>query len=180
MKTKKTPDRPRVLIFTGPGKGKTTAALGMALRASGHGLRTLVIQFIKSDASTGELAAAKSLPHFEIEQHGLGFLPSAKSPKFPTHRAAAARGLERARAALASGKYGLLILDEICNAVAHGVLEEEPVCALVASAPASCVLVLTGRGATERLRALADTVTEMTCVKHGMEAGWSAQKGVEF
>jgi cob(I)alamin adenosyltransferase len=172
-------NRARVLVFTGPGKGKTTAALGMALRTCGHGMRVLVIQFVKSDASTGEIQAAALLPLLKIEQYGLGFLPPPSSPEFAAHRAAAERGLERARKAVASEQYALIVLDEICAAVRHSLLPEEAVCALVASAPASCVLALTGRDASEKLQALADTVTEMRCVKHGLQAGRPAQKGVE-
>jgi cob(I)alamin adenosyltransferase len=173
-------NRARVLLFTGRGKGKTTAALGMALRACGHGLPTLVIQFVKGDASVGEIKAATHLPSLEIEQYGCGFLPAPSSPKFAAHRAAAKRALGRAREALASERYALVILDEICYAVHRGLLAEEAVCALVESAPASCILALTGRGASRKLQALADTVTEMRCVKHGLQSGRRAQKGVEL
>ena len=117
--------RARVLLFTGRGKGKTTAALGMALRACGHGLRTLVIQFIKADASIGEIQAARHLPSLEIEQYGCGFLPASSSPKFAAHREAAERALRRAREALHSGRYALVILDEVCYAVHRRLLAEE-------------------------------------------------------
>jgi len=173
-------NRARVLLFTGAGKGKTTAALGMALRACGHGLPTLVIQFVKGRASVGEVKAARHLPSLAIEQYGRGFVPTASSPKFAAHRAAAERALARAREALASERYALIILDEVCYAVYRGLLCEEAVCALVKSAPASCILTLTGRGASRKLKALADTVTEMRCVKHGMQSGRRAQKGVEL
>jgi len=172
-------NRARVLLFTGRGKGKTTAALGMALRACGHGLPTLVIQFMKADASVGEVKAAQHLPLLEIEQYGCGFLPASSSPKFAAHRKAAERALNRAHEALASRRYALVILDEICYAVHRRLLAEEAVCTLVKSAPAACILALTGRGASRKLRALADTVTEMRCIKHGLHAGWAAQKGVE-
>ena len=91
--------RARVLLFTGRGKGKTTAALGMALRACGHGLPTLVIQFVKADDTVGEIKAARHLPSLEIEQYGCGFLPAASSPKFAAHREAAERALRRFRPA---------------------------------------------------------------------------------
>jgi cob(I)alamin adenosyltransferase len=172
-------NRARVLLFTGRGKGKTTAALGMALRACGHGLPTLVIQFMKADASVGEIKAAPHLPSLKIEQYGCGFLPRSSSPRFAAHREAAERALSRAHEALASRRYALVILDEICYAVHRRLLAEEAVCALVKSAPASCVLALTGRGASRKLQALADTVTEMRCIKHALHAGRAAQKGVE-
>src|SRR5512135_2669195 len=95
----------RILIFTGDGKGKTTTALGMAFRASGHGLRTSVIQFIKSDASVGEIVAAAAMATIEIRQVGLGFLPSADDPLFARHRAAAQAGLREAAEVLASGQF---------------------------------------------------------------------------
>lgn len=170
----------RVLLFTGDGKGKTTAALGMALRAAGHGLRTLILQFVKHDAKTGEIAALRQLPLVEIEQHGLGFLPPADSQAFSRHQEAAREGLHRAAQSLKSGRYALVILDEVCFAVARGVLTEQEVVQVVKAAPAGVVVVLTGRGASDGLAALADTVTEMRCIKHGLHSGWGAQEGVEL
>ncbi|MFA5863572.1 MAG: cob(I)yrinic acid a,c-diamide adenosyltransferase [Phycisphaerae bacterium] len=170
---------PRILIFTGDGKGKTTAALGMALRAAGHGMHIYVIQFIKN-ALTGEILAVKNIPNIEISQTGLGFLPSAEDERFTAHRQGAQAGLDQAAGAIESGNYSLIILDEICLAVSRGLLEEGEVIELLQKVlPDSCV-VLTGRGATENLIALADTVTEMRCLKHGLELGFSAQKGVEL
>ena len=196
----------RILIFTGDGKGKTTAALGMAFRAAGHGLRSCVIQFVKADDTVGEVAAAAGAGLIEIHQTGRGFLPPAGDPRWETHRAAAQNGLRMAAEAVDSGRYRLVVLDEICFAVARGLIDEGQVRDLVAqahsrqvlpsppaplpqagegssklvaqSSPETC-LVLTGRGATPGLVALADTVTEMRCVKHGFQAGWPAQEGVE-
>lgn len=171
---------PRVLIFSGDGKGKTTAALGMVLRAAGHGLPTLVVSFIKAD-DTGELAAVRHLPGVAMRQVGLGFVPRRDdSPKMAEHRAAAVAGLDAAAADIASGRFRLVVLDEVCTAVARGLFDEEAVLAALHSAPADTVLVLTGRGATAGLIAFADTVTEMRCVKHGYETGFPAQLGVEF
>ena len=169
----------RVLLFTGDGKGKTTAALGMALRACGHGMRVLVLQFIKA-AITGELTASQRLAGVEIVQTGRGFVPKPNSPHFAEHARAATAGLERAAQALASGRYEMVVLDEICTAVDTGLLTEESVAALMKRRPPGLTVVLTGRGATPRLLALADTVTEMYCVKHALDAGRRAQKGVEF
>jgi cob(I)alamin adenosyltransferase len=169
----------RVLLFTGDGKGKTTAALGMAMRACGHGMRVLVLQFVKA-APTGELAASRQLPGFEFVQTGLGFVPKPDSPRFQEHRRAAAAGLERAAQALQSGLYDMVILDEICATVPTGLLTEDSIVALMEQRPPALTVVLTGRGATARLIALADTVTEMRAVKHAFDAGRKAQKGVEF
>ena len=170
----------RVLIFTGEGKGKTTAALGMVLRASGHGLRSIIIQFIKNDPTTGEIQAIRHLPGTEIEQVGLGFVPAPDSPEFPAHCLAAQKGLDLAARAIESAEHSLIVLDEVCTAVSYGLLEERAVSEAVERAGPGCCVVLTGRGATEALIALADTVTEMRCVKHGLDAGHRAQKGVEF
>lgn len=170
----------RILVFTGDGKGKTTAALGMALRASGHGMKSLVIQFVKDDASTGEVAAAGSLPDVEIVQTGLGFVPERDDPRFAAHCDAARSGLARAEEAVTSGEYQLVVLDEVCYAVHRGLLGEQEVIDAVQKAGPDCCVVLTGRGATEGLVQLADTVTEMRCVKHALDSGRKAQKGIEI
>jgi cob(I)alamin adenosyltransferase len=167
------------LIFTGDGKGKTTAALGMAFRASGHGMRTCIVQFIKSDTATGETIAAMNSPCVEIHATGLGFLPPADNPKFAEHRNAAQTGLRKAAEVIADGRFALVILDELCSAVAYGLIGEQQVAELVAQASPNQCLVLTGRNATEALVSLADTVTEMRCVKHGLQMGINAQNGVE-
>lgn len=170
----------RLLIFTGDGKGKTTAALGMVLRAAGHGQRVRVIQFIKADSQTGELAACQRLPGVEIVQMGCGFIPKKDSPKFAVHREAAERALAAATEAVASDQYDLIVLDEICVAIAQGLIAEEKVFEIIQNAPAKLCLVLTGRGASQRLMDEADTVTEMKCIKHALQAGVWAQTGVEI
>lgn len=171
----------RILIFTGDGKGKTTAALGMVLRVSGHGMRTLILQFIKANEAVGELTALRYLPGVEAIQMGRGFVPSATEPAFPEHRQAALHALEKAAEALRSKRYDLIILDEICTAMAKGLITEDQVAEVIdlSSREDSC-LVLTGRGATDHLISKADTVTEMRCIKHGLQEGWIAQKGVEY
>jgi cob(I)alamin adenosyltransferase len=170
----------RVLLFTGDGKGKTTAALGMALRAIGHGMKVKIIQFVKADASTGEIAALSMLPGVEIVQTGRGFVPPESSPHVAEHRQAAEEGLKVAVEAIASGAYSLVVLDEICFAVARHLVAESDVVELVRKASRQTTLVLTGRGASPALIDLADTVTEMNPLKHGMQSGWPAQEGVEF
>lgn len=173
-------ERQRIILFTGDGKGKTTAALGMVLRAGGHGLRVLVIQFVKSDPATGELAACGYLPGVEIVQTGRGFVPKRTDPAFEEHRKAAEDGLALAVQALLSGSYDLVVLDEICLAVATGLLDEERIGEIVRKgSPETCV-VMTGRYAGPGLISIADTVTEMRMVKHGYAEGIPAQKGVEF
>jgi cob(I)alamin adenosyltransferase len=170
----------RILLFTGDGKGKTTAALGMALRASGHGLRVKIVQFIKSDATTGELAALKKLDGIELVQLGMGFVPTADDPEFHLHQRAAAQALQIAGQAIESNLYDMIILDEICNAIDRKLIREDQVIAVVRLAGERLCLVLTGRGASAELIALADTVTVMQCRKHAFQANIPAQKGVEY
>jgi cob(I)alamin adenosyltransferase len=170
----------RILIFTGDGKGKTTAALGMVLRAHGHGIPAAVIQFVKSDRETGEFVALKKTAGVEIVVTGLGFVPRPTDPRFTDHRRAAEEGLRIAAESALSGRYGLVVLDEVCTAVALKLLAEEAVLAALRGADPGCTVVLTGRGATEGLISAADTVSEIRSVKHGFDYGRKAQKGVEF
>lgn len=180
MNEKITKVKKRILIFTGDGKGKTTAALGMALRASGHGLRTLILQFIKADPHIGEMAAIRHLPGVEMIQMGRGFVPSPADPAFPEHGRAALRAVKKAEEALRSKKYDLIILDEICTAMTMGLITEDQVAEIIDHCSGNSCLVLTGRGATDRLISKADTVTEMRCLKHGLQEGRKAKKGVEY
>lgn len=170
----------RILIFTGDGKGKTTAALGMVLRAHGHGIPIKVIQFVKSDTDTGEFAALSRMAGVEIVVTGLGFVPRPTDPRFTDHRRAAEEGLRIAAEAASSGRCGLVVLDEVCTAVMLKLLAEEAVLSALAGAAPDCTIVLTGRGATEGLISAADTVSEIRSVKHGFDHGRKAQKGVEF
>ena len=172
--------KPRTLIFTGEGKGKTTAAFGMVLRAAGHGQRVLVVQFLKANAATGELMACSNLPGVEVVQMGRGFVPPKTHAAYAGHRETAGEALDFARQAVASAKYDLIVLDEICGAVAHGLVEQEDVIEMLALSERTACVVLTGRHATGQLMAQADTVTEMKCIQHGYTQGITAQKGVEF
>ena len=117
----------RLLIFTGDGKGKTTAALGMALRAVGHGQRVLILQFIKANDYSGELAALRNFSGVELLQMGRGFLVPPEDPRFEEHRRAAEEALKKAVEILESGRYHLIILDEICTAVKKTSLTEAQV-----------------------------------------------------
>ena len=170
----------RILIFTGDGKGKTTAALGTLLRAVGYGQRCLIVQFIKGKADVGELAACGHLPGVEVVQMGRGFSPQPDSPQFASHQQAAEEALELARSALASGKYDLLLLDEICYAITTKLIDESRVIELL-HRPSTCsCIILTGRNASQALMAHADTVTEMKCIRHALQAGIAATPGVEY
>ncbi|MDQ5987228.1 MAG: Corrinoid adenosyltransferase [Syntrophus sp. SKADARSKE-3] len=179
MPENETRNKGRVLLFTGSGKGKTTAALGMVLRAAGHGMKCLVIQFVKADSTTGELAGCRALSGVEMIQAGRGFVPDSADPAFEEHCHAAREGFVLAENALRTNDCHLLVLDEICLAVAKGLLAEQDVIALVERADGETAVVMTGRGATAGLIAMADTVTEMHEVKHGFKDGWKAEKGIE-
>ena len=120
------------------------------------------------------------MPGVEIRKIGLGFVPPPSSPQFVAHQQAARKALDMAAQALAEGKFRMVILDEICTAVAVNLLTEEAVIHAVQQASSGAIVVLTGRGAGKGLIALADTVTEMRCVKHAYQKGRKAQEGVEF
>jgi cob(I)alamin adenosyltransferase len=170
----------RIVLLTGDGKGKTCAALGMSLRAAGHGMRVLFLQFIKHDASTGEIAALAKIPEIDIVQEGLGFVPKPDNPRYSAHHHAAEAALAKARDAIESQQYSTIVLDEICGAVGCGLITENEVLDLLDLIRADQCLVLTGRGATPAMIEAADTVTDLTHVKHAYEAGTPAQKGVEL
>jgi cob(I)alamin adenosyltransferase len=168
-----------IIVHTGSGKGKTTAALGLALRAVGHGWRVLMVQFIKGDWRYGELEAANRLaPALTIRPMGEGFTWDTKNPE---RDAAKARecwefGVKAAR----SGEYQMVIFDEINYALAYGYLPLDEVLAFLRTKPDSLHVVLTGRDAPKELIDVADTVTEMREVKHAFHQGIKAQKGIEF
>lgn len=170
----------RILLFTGDGKGKTTAALGMVVRAVGHGLRVCVIQFIKTDPQTGERMALSLLPHVEFIQAGLGFVPTADHKDFAAHREVARNGLKMAAERVENSTCDLIVLDEICTACALNLIPAEDILHLIENSPPELIWILTGRGAPEALIKIADTVTVMECRKHGLQTGISAQKGVEY
>ncbi len=173
-------ERGLVIVFTGDGKGKTCAALGQAVRAVGRGLRVLVVQFLKARASGEHKAARRLAPDLEIRVMGRGFVPPPEDPAFEEHRAAAREALQYARQMLRSGQRDMVVADEILTAVGLKVLAEEDVLALLDARPRGVHLVLTGRGATERLVARADLVTEMRALKHPHDSGAAAEPGIEF
>ncbi|UCC47750.1 MAG: cob(I)yrinic acid a,c-diamide adenosyltransferase [Gemmatimonadota bacterium] len=166
-----------VQIYTGDGKGKTTAALGLALRASGHGLRTYVGQFMKGQ-HYGELAALREHPDITIEGYG-GQECIRREEVTPEHIAQARRGLERAREAMRSGDYEMIVLDEINVALWFGLLTVDEVLAFLDERPENVEVILTGRRAPAELVDRADLVTEMTEVKHYYQRGVAARDGIE-
>jgi len=173
-----------VLINTGNGKGKTTAALGLALRAAGHNFRVLILQFIKAPYyRTGEAKIIERLkPLIEIEQLGRGFIKFKNGRPQPTSQEIdnANKSFRYAREKIYSGKYDMVILDEINNLIDYGLLKVEDAVDLIKNKPKEISIVLTGRNAHHKLVDIADTVTEMKEVKHAFSKGIKARKGIEY
>lgn len=170
-----------VIVHTGNGKGKTTAALGMALRAWGQGLRVLVLQFIKGSWKYGELKAAERMgPDFVIRPMGEGFVKGATDDVLAEHQVAAEEAYMAASQEIEDGPWDMIVLDEINYAVTADLVKIEDVLALLDKKPESLHLVLTGRNARPELIERADLVTEMTELKHPYKQGIKAQKGIEF
>ncbi len=170
-----------VIVFTGEGKGKTSAALGVALRASGYGLKTLIIKFMKGPISSGEDEAVKKNPCISIVKAGRGFyriLGDTLDPE--THRAAAEKGMSAAFEAVASGRYDIVILDEINVAVFMKLVPSSEVKKLIRVKPARLHLILTGRNALKALCDRADMVTEMKEVKHPFKKNIPAIRGIDY
>ena len=166
------------MVFTGNGKGKTTAALGMALRAAGHGLPVCVIQFIKGSRTYGELEAIRHLPGVELHVMGRGF--TWKSDNLEEDRRVALEAWAFAQERIASGKYPLVILDEFTYLLHYGMLDLEPCLEALSRRGPEQHVAITGRYAPEGLIAVADLVTEMQVVKHPLERGVQAQPGIEY
>ncbi len=176
-----------IIVYTGNGKGKTTASLGVALRALGHGWRVLVIQFFKGEWPVvfGEVEMGKRLsPQLEVLQLGKGFVKYMGDTKpFEEHLAAAREALQEAKARITSGRYDLIVLDEIIYAIDYAgvqLVALEDVLALLDAKPPSLHLVLTGRNAPQALMDRADLVTEMREIKHPWQQKVPAQQGIDY
>lgn len=168
-----------VMVNTGPGKGKTTSALGLALRAIGHGHRVKVIQFMKGDPNFGELLMRDRLPELEIEQYGLDRFVDPKNPE-PEQVARALSGYEAARKAVLSGAYNVVILDEANVAMAFGLIPTDGVVELLRGRPEHVEVILTGRDAPQAIVDAADYVNVVTDVKHPYKKNVPARVGIEF
>ena len=173
-----------VIVNTGNGKGKTTAAMGLAVRASGNGMKVLIVQFIKGRWKSGEREALKHIPGIDVYVMGLGFTIDRLRDERTTddeHQAAATEAFTFARERLISGDYAMVVLDEILGSINAGLVTLDQVLELVSVKPADAHLVLTGRNAPEALIDAADLVTEMREVKHPYKLqGITAQRGIEF
>ncbi|HZZ37599.1 MAG TPA: cob(I)yrinic acid a,c-diamide adenosyltransferase [Acidobacteriaceae bacterium] len=170
-----------ILINTGPGKGKTTAAMGTALRAVGNGMRVLMLQFLKGSWHYGELDAVKAFgENFVMRQMGRGFVKIGGAETDPEDIRLVGEAWAEARAAILSGEWDLVVLDEINYAIGYGMLDPAEVVATLKEKPEMVHVILTGRNAHASLVEIADTVTEMRQVKHAYEKGVLAQKGIEY
>lgn len=168
-------------LYTGEGKGKTTAALGLALRAAGRGIPVLVLQFLKG-SPTGELESLKSIPNITLlrGEEGLGFAASMTPEQRERSKARHDELLRRGLAAAREGRCGLLILDEVTGALNRRLLEEAPLRAYLRDPAPGVELVLTGRNPPDWLLARADYITEMEKLRHPYDRGITAREGIEY
>ena len=170
-----------IIVNTGPGKGKTTAAMGTALRAVGQGMRVLMLQFLKGSWHYGELDAVQAFgDRFVMKQMGRGFVKVGGAEPDPEDIRMVEQAWEEAEQAISSGQYDLVILDEINYAIGYGMLDPAKVVEALQRKPEMVHVILTGRNAHPTIVDLADTVTEMRQVKHAYEKGVMAQRGIEY
>lgn len=170
-----------LLINTGPGKGKTTAALGTAMRAAGNGMRVLILQFLKGSWHYGELDAAQTFgPNFVLRQMGRGFVKVGGAETDPEDIRLVQAAWDEARQAIYSGEWDMVVLDEINYAINYGMLDPTVVAEALRNRPPMVHVILTGRNAHPLLVEIADTVTEMREIKHAYQKGIQAQRGIEY
>ena len=171
-----------VIVYTGNGKGKTTAALGLAIRAIGYEHKVCMLQFIKGSWHYGEMDSSKKLePNFELIAIGKGFVGilDDNSPR-EEHEKYAAEALRICREKINSGNYNVVILDEVNYAINLGLIDVQEIIKLIKEKPSNLDLVLTGRDVKEEIVELADLVTEMKEIKHPFKSGIKAKKGIDF
>lgn len=168
-----------VQVYTGNGKGKTSAALGLGLRAAGHGFEVYMIQFMKGQINYGELEAVKRIPNFTIRQFGRPDFVDRSNPD-PQDIELAKEALAHAREIIEKGQIDFLILDEVNVAMDWGLISVDEVISLIKSRPQNMEIILTGRYAPPAIIELADLVSEIKEVKHPYQKGAAARKGVEM
>lgn len=171
-------DKGRILLITGNGKGKTTAALGTVFRALGHGQRVCVIQFLKGKGQYGERLMAERLDNLDWFICGKGFVFIKEN--IDEDRAVARQGFALAEEKIASDLYDLIVLDELTYLPLYDFLPVEKILAALRAKPERLSIIITGRGAGQQLIDLADTVSVIESKKHAYEQGIKAQKGIEF
>ncbi len=174
-----------ILINTGAGKGKTTAALGTAFRAAGNGLRVLVLQFLKGSWHYGEMESAEALNGldgftYELRKLGRGFVKVGGAEADPEDLRMVEAAWAESEREILSGDWDLIVLDEINYAISYQMLDPERVIDVLGRRPEMLHVILTGRNAHPRLVEMADTVTEMREIRHAYQKGILAQRGIEF
>jgi cob(I)alamin adenosyltransferase len=170
-----------ILINTGPGKGKTTAAIGTAMRAVGNGMRVLMLQFLKGSWHYGELDAVRAFgANFILKPMGRGFVKVGGAETNPEDIRLVEAAWAEARLAIYSGDWDMVVLDEINYAISYGMLDAAVVAEALRGRPEMVHVILTGRNAHPLLVEMADTVTEMREVKHAYQKGILAQRGIEY
>jgi len=170
-----------IIVNTGPGKGKTTAAMGTALRAVGQGMRVLMLQFLKGSWHYGELDAVQAFGEkFVMKQMGRGFVKVGAEKPDPEDVRMVEEAWNQSAEAILSGQWDVVILDEINYAISYGMLDPGKVAETLRKKPDMVHVILTGRNAHPTIIDLADTVTEMRQVKHAYEKGVMAQRGIEY
>ncbi len=167
-----------IQIYTGDGKGKTTAALGAALRACGHGMNVYMIQFMKGDIHYGELKAAESLPNLKIVQFGKPTFVDKDNPSKEDIELAQL-ALDHARIIIEEGEYDVVILDELNVAIDFNLVEIDKVIEILKSKPEYVEIIITGRNAKKAIIDMADLVTNMRKIKHYYDTGTGARTGFE-
>ena len=175
-------DKGLIIVYYGKGKGKTTAALGVALRAIGYELNVCMIQFIKGEWNYGEIYSSNRLkPNFELVITGKGFVGIIDDDHdFMEHVESSKNALAIAKEKIDSGKYSIVILDEINYALKLGLIEEKEIISLLDSKPPDVTVILTGNHLTDNILQIADLVTEMKEVKHPYQIGIGSRKGIEY
>ena len=170
-----------ILVNTGAGKGKTTAAMGTALRAVGNGMKVLMLQFLKGSWHYGELDAVEAFQgRWIMKQMGRGFVKVGGAETDPEDIRMVEQAWEEAKTAIMSGQWDMVVLDEINYAISYGMLDPAKVVELLKQRPEQVHVILTGRNAHASIIEIADTVTEMKQVKHAYEKGVMAQRGIEY
>jgi cob(I)alamin adenosyltransferase len=168
-----------VQVYTGDGRGKTTTALGQAIRAAGQGINVYIVQFMKGWPHYGELVALQHQPNITLRQFGRASFVDPHDPD-PVDVRMAREALDHARQVVQAGEHGLVILDEVNVALDWGLVDLGDVLDLIANRPRHVELVLTGRGAPPQIIEVADLVTEMREVKHPYQQGIESRRGIDY
>jgi len=171
-------ERGLLIVYTGKGKGKTTAALGIVFRALGRGLKVAVVQFIKGKWKTGERTFAEKIPELTFLVMGLGF--TWESDDISRDKEAARAAWQKAAEIITAGEHAIVVLDELTYVISYDFVSLEEILAVLGARPKHVNVVVTGRNAPDELVAMADLVTEMKSIKHPFEKGIPAKPGLDF